>query len=233
MRTGFQPTGLRNRGAGCARTSRTSSATSSGCSLAPSTRSTPVSHAATWASYVGGHARAPEGGDDRLAELGGVPARVDDRHPDAERLQLQAHDLAEAVHRELRGRVRGLVEVGAHPDIGADVQDGPAALGPHRGDDGLRHAHGAQDVDLEHGPGLFDRRALHRPQEADARAVHEHVDPAVAVEDLAHGRLDRRLVGDVERLAGDADAGFGRASAAGRRPSTRSRTGSRKAATTW
>ena len=71
----------------------------------------------------------------------------------------------------------------------ADVEDAPAALLRHVGEDGLREGEHASDVGADDGLEGGDGDLCHGAQLRDACVVHQHVNAAA----LLHHAVDRRL----------------------------------------
>jgi hypothetical protein len=127
------------------------------------------------------------------------PTAVDDRHADAEALDLEAQRVADRLDRVLGRVVEAAArkgEVGTHR---GDVHDPPGALRAHRGEHELAHPHEAEDVGLELAADHVERDALDRPRLAVAGVVDQRADGAVLGLDGPDRLGHRGLVRDVQR----------------------------------
>src|SRR5262249_56834399 len=109
--------------------------------------------------------------------------------------------LRQALERELARRVEALEGQRDAARDRAEVDDRPRALTAEDGQRGAAHAKDAKDVRFELRAGLLDPRVLDRARDAEPRRVHDRVQPALAVDDLAHRRLHGGIVIDVHAQA--------------------------------
>jgi hypothetical protein len=110
---------------------------------------------------------------------------------------------AQGVAQRLEGVLGGVVPAPARKRQpaahGADHDDPPPALSPHRRQDQLGQPHRAEDVGLELPAGVGQRHGLDGPRPAEAGVVDQDPDCAVLLLDHIDGGPHGIVVGHVER----------------------------------
>ena len=132
-------------------------------------------------------------------EQGLDEARVDHRHADAQRLQVQVQDLGEVLQRRLRGPIGDRVRQAAVARHAGHETEVPVTLGDQRGQRCAEQMQCADVVDLQVPQRVIqiELGGPHRP--VVAGAVHRHVEPTAQRQHLRHGGRDGGPIADVER----------------------------------
>ena len=106
--------------------------------------------------------------------------------------------LGEPLDRMLGGGVGSHVRRGEEADHGREVDDASASLSAHEGQDGLCHAHHAEDVDVEDLLVLREGAFLNGTDCAHAGVVDQDVNPPELVDHLLDRGGDRLVTAHVE-----------------------------------
>ncbi len=127
------------------------------------------------------------------------------QHADLDTVQrgLRSQAQGEPDHRVLARRVRRHERWRHQSGTAGGVHDVAAALRHHARIGGQHAVDHAADVHVDDALPVRGGELVGRATQADARVVEQHVEPAVAVDDLVDERTDRRLVADVDATAED------------------------------
>ena len=118
-------------------------------------------------------------GLDQVAlEAGARVGGLDQHNPDSGTPDLIVQGLGIAFHGMLAGCVQRGIRSRDQAHDRTDIDDASAALPPHRGKDGLRHADHPEQVDFEERFRLIQGRLFRTCEQPDAGVVHQQVDAA-------------------------------------------------------